>query len=108
MLIDLFQHNTIDLFLADEVGFCRSAIRLTPAIPYGWQMKGHQIKLVPKESKRLSVFGVMSLDNHLAAYPTEKATTGDFVVQCMDDFSKTIDKPTVVVLDNAAPFRFAI
>ncbi|MDF9798528.1 hypothetical protein OKW21_003791 [Catalinimonas alkaloidigena] len=44
----------------------------------------------------------MSLDNRLAAYPTEETTTGDFVVRCMEDFIQTIDRPTVVILDNAA------
>lgn len=100
MLVRLYQQGVIDLFFADEVGFC-----LTPTIPYGWQMKRQQIKLVPRDSKRLSVFGLMSLDNRFAAYPTEATTTGEFIVQCMDDFIKTIDKPTVVVLDNAPIHR---
>lgn len=100
MLVNLYQNNVIDLFFADEAGFC-----LTPCIPYGWQMKGQQVKLVPKDSKRLSVFGLMSLDNRLAAYPTEETTNGTFIVQCIEEFIKTIDKPTVIVLDNAPIHR---
>lgn len=68
-------------------------------------MKGQQIKLVPRDSKRLSVLGFMSLDNRLAAYPTEDTITGNFVVQCIENFIKTIDKPTVIVLDNAPIHR---
>ena len=68
-------------------------------------MKGQQIKLVPRDSKRLSILGLLSLDNRLAAYPTEKTTTGNFVVKCIEDFIKTMDKPTVVVLDNAPIHR---
>lgn len=90
----------IDLFFGDEAGFC-----LTPSVPYGWQMIGQQIKLVPRDSKRLSVFALMSLDNHLAAYPTQDTTSGEFVVQCIEDFIKTIDNPTVIVLDNAPIHR---
>lgn len=71
-------------------------------------MIGETIGLVPRDSNRLSVFALMALDNRLATYSTEQTTTGEFVVQCIEDFIQTLDKPTVVVLDHAAPFRFTL
>lgn len=100
ILIQLYHQGLIDVFFADESGFC-----LTPSIPYGWQMVGQTVGLVPRDSKRLSIFALMALDNRLAAYPTEETTTGEFVVKCIEDFIKTIDKPTVIILDNAPIHR---
>jgi transposase len=68
-------------------------------------MKRQPICLVPKDSKRLNVFALMSLDNQLAAYPTEQTTTGAFIAECIENFLTTINKPTVIILDNAPIHR---
>lgn len=99
MLVEQLKNGNIDLFFA----VVPTGILPYPDILYGWQLKGKKIKLVSRNSKRLSIFGLMSSNNRLAAYPTETTTTREFIVQCMDDFMKTINKPTVV--DNAPIYR---
>lgn len=89
----------IDLFFADESGF-----GMTPCIPYGWQQKGEQVRLVPRDAKRLNVLGFLALDNRLTSYCTEENINAEFVCNCINDFITTLDKPTVIVLDNA-PFH---
>jgi transposase len=92
--------GAIDLFFGDESGFS-----MTPCIPYGWQEKGKQIGLVPRDSKRLNVLGFLNLDNRIYAYPTEDTINGDFVCKAIDDLSEKMDKTTVIVLDNAPIHR---
>ena len=53
------------------------------------------------KSKRLNLFGLMSLDNRLGVYHSEQSLTGDFIVESIDDFAdKRHTKPMVIVLDN--------
>ena len=77
---------------------------MTPCVPYGWQQKGEQVRLVPRDAKRLNVLGFLALDNRLTSYCTEENVNGEFVCKCINDFIQTLDKPTVIVLDNA-PFH---
>ena len=90
----------IDLFFADECGF-----QLVPNIPYGWQAKGEYVRMLPRKGKTLSVFGLLGTDNRLISYPTEQSTNADFIIQCLDNFVLKIDKPTVIILDNAPIHR---
>jgi hypothetical protein len=78
---------------------------MTPCIPYGWQQKGEQVRLVPRDAKRLNVFSFLALDNRLISYSTEENINGEFVCNCIEDFIKIIDKPTGIVLENASFHR---
>lgn len=98
-LIGLSRCGLIDLFFADESGF-----KMTPCVPYGWQQKGEQVRLVPKDAKKLNVLGFMALDNRLISYCTEENINGEFVCKSIDDFIQTTSQPTVIVIDNA-PFH---
>lgn len=88
--------NHIDLFFSDESGF-----QLVPNLPYGWQAKGQYVRMLPRKGKNLSIFGLLSTDNRLICYPTQSNTNADFIIQCLDDFVAKINKPTVVIMDNA-------
>ena len=96
-LIALFNSGHIDLRFADETGFS-----LVPYVPYGWLPKGKQTGIPSAHRKVLNVFGLMSLDQQLTSYPTKGRVNSEFIISCLDDFAKTIKKPTVVVLDQAA------
>lgn len=95
-LWSLQKANHIDLFFSDESGF-----QLVPNLPYGWQAKGQYVRMLPRKGKNLSIFGLLSTDNRLICYPTESTTNADFIIQCLDDFLTKINKPTVVIMDNA-------
>jgi transposase len=92
----------IELYFGDETG-----ITLQPYIPYGWQKKGHQIQILCRtKSKRLNLFGLMSLDNQLSVYHQESSLTGEFIVESLTDFvGKAHTKPVVIVLDNGPIHR---
>lgn len=100
ILWHLDQCDHIDLFFADEAGF-----QLVPNIPYGWQAKGEYVRMLPRKGKTLSIFGLLGTDNRLISYPTEDRTNADFIIQSLDHFIQKIDKPTVIILDNAPIHR---
>lgn len=87
----------LTIYYADESGFS-----LDPCIPYGWQPKGEYIKIIPKKSQRLNVFGLLSKDNHLQAYSTTGTICASLVIAFLDDFAEKITQKTVVVIDNAS------
>ncbi|OJW72856.1 MAG: hypothetical protein BGO59_08675 [Spirosoma sp. 48-14] len=80
---------------------------MQPYVPYGWQQKGHRLGLPARIStKRLNLLGLLRLDNQLTIYHSEKALTGQFVVNCFADFvTKDHAKPVVIVLDNGPIHR---
>lgn len=90
------EQGLIDLYFGDEAGF-----QLVPNIPYGWQAKGEYVRMLPRKGKNLSIFGLLSCDNHLVCYPTEQTTTAAFIIESLDHFANKIKKPTVLILDNA-------
>lgn len=92
----LEKQGHIDLFYGDESGFS-----LTPVTAYAWQYKGEQIEILPQKSKRLNVFGVMSGGKRLRSFLAEGSIKASFVVNCIEEWMKTLQKPTVLVLDNA-------
>lgn len=58
------------------------------------------------KSKRLNLFGLMSLDNQLSVYHRESSLTGEFIVESLTDFvGKAPTKPVVIVLDNGPIHR---
>jgi len=90
----------LKIYYGDESGFS-----LEPCISYGWQPRGEYVRITPVGGHRLNVFGLLSRDNDLHAYSVEGSIDTDFVIACMDDFVKTMDKKTVIVLDNASIHR---
>lgn len=85
----LAKDDYLDLYFADESGFS-----LNPSISY-------HVKIVPRHSKRINVFGIMSQDNALFQRHHMGKITSDFVIGAIDEFSQTIKKKTVICLDNA-------
>lgn len=86
----------IDLFFTDECGF-----NLTPCIPYGWQPVGQQRSIRSAKDGVANVFGLLSRRGKLKVYSTPKSINSDFVIECIDEVSLTLDRPTVLVIDNA-------
>ena len=90
----------IDLYYFDESGFS-----LTPCVPYAWQESGPVIELPSQKSERLNVLGFMSRHNDLQAYMFDQSIHTEVVISCVDLFSETLRKKTVVLMDNASIHR---
>ncbi|MBV6440903.1 MAG: IS630 family transposase ISAcma34 [Saprospiraceae bacterium] len=101
-LLELAAGGHIELRFADETGFSR-----LPNIPYGWLPKGEQTGILADNQRVMNVFALMSLDHKLCAYPTKETISADFIIRALDDFCTTLQKPTVVVLDQAPWHRAA-
>jgi transposase len=92
----LEQSGYLKIYYGDESGFS-----LDPSVPYGWQPKGEYVRIAPKKSQRLNVFGLLSKDNDLQAYSTTGSICGSLMIAFLDDFAEKTTQKTVVVLDNA-------
>lgn len=95
-LLRLEKLGWIDLLFGDETGFS-----LEPNIPYGWLPVGEQTGIVSEHKHVGNVFGLLSTKTQGVMHWYDKNIDSEFVIQCLDDLTERIDKPTVVVLDNA-------
>jgi len=87
----------INLYYLDEVGFS-----LVPSVPYGWQNIGEYLTILSRHSRRLNVLGIMNRKNHLETYVSEQSINSDVVIACIDTFFPSVDKPTVIVVDQSS------
>ena len=53
----------------------------------------------------MNLFGLFRPDNFCVTYESKKNITSEFLLKSIDDFTRYIDKPTVLVLDNAPTHR---
>jgi len=97
MYMLLEEAGKLNIYYGDESGFS-----LEPCISYGWQPPGEYVRITPVGGNRLNVFGLLSRDNDLHAYSIKGSINTDVVIACIDEFVKTIDTKTVLVLDNAS------
>jgi transposase len=95
-LLKLETLGSIDLFFTDECGFS-----LTPCIPYGWQPIGERQTIRSAKDWVTNLFGLLSCRGKLITYATSHSVNGQFIVECIDEIADRVDKPTVLVLDNA-------
>lgn len=100
VLCRLEQAEQIDLYFGDEAGFS-----MQPVLPRAWQPKDEQIRIFPQRNKKLNLFGIFSSDNVAVTYQTKANINSEFLIRSIDDFCKYIEKPTVLVLDNAPVHR---
>jgi len=74
-------------------------------VPYGWQFPDEQVSIPANRGTSINCFGLLARDNRFYYKNTEKNINADFIIGILDEFSFKIDKPTVVVLDNASPHK---
>lgn len=86
----------------DESGFC-----LQPCVPYLWQKKGQTAGLASQaHSKRLSVLGFLHRQTgSLHRFSFNERLTAQHLIDSVEDLLSRLDKPTVLVLDNASIHR---
>ncbi|MGK5090562.1 IS630 family transposase [Deltaproteobacteria bacterium TL4] len=88
--------GTIDLYYFDGSGFTG-----VPEVPYAWQDPDDPILLPSEKTRRINALGFMNRKSDLFAYTFENSINSEVVVACFDEFVTTLDKTTIVVLDNA-------
>ena len=89
----------------DECRFSRQA-----PVPYAWQRRGQPPVALPavRGSGGYSVLGFWQAhapSQPLQAYVRAGALTADLFVLAVTDFAQSLDRPTVLVLDNASIHR---
>ncbi|CAN5454213.1 hypothetical protein BH18ACI1_BH18ACI1_20000 [soil metagenome] len=99
-LWQFYRLGWIDLYFGDESGFS-----MNPQLPYGWSPKGERIKIFPQRAKKINLFGVFRPDNFCLTYESAENINSDFLIRSVDDFCRYVEKPTVLVLDNAPTHR---
>ena len=99
-LVDLWSAGWIRLYFGDESHVCTSGY-----VPYGWQFDDEDVSVPSQNKDRLNIFGMVSPDCKYEGFDTTGSITGDRIAEWLDNFSKRIDRPTFVVLDNASIHR---
>ncbi len=87
----------VGLYYFDESGFS-----LTPDVPYDWQAMGETIEIPSSRSKRLNVLGFCNKQQDFHATTVQGYVDSEIVIACFDQFCDTINKKTIVVVDNAS------
>jgi len=88
-------------FPSPLVYFDESSFYRKPSVPYAWQEKGRHIEVPCSHSQNLNVLGFINHDCQFQSDVFDKTINTDVVIACFDEFAKTIDKPTYVLIDNA-------
>jgi len=96
LLEEQSQKEHIDLYYADESGVSAEGY-----VPYGWQFADEQACIASAKGPALNCFALISRKNQVSYAISQQTITADFIIRQLDELSLTIDKPTVVVLDNA-------
>lgn len=86
----------VDVFYGDE-----SRVSLRPCVPYGWQFKDERVVMPSERGGGVNCLAFLSRDNRCRARLTQETITAALVGEELDAFSWEIERPTVVVLDNA-------
>ena len=92
----LARQDWLDVYFYDESGFS-----LTSCLPYAWQEKGKQIGLLPGKGKRFNVAGFYSKTGKFMYQTQVRSFKQQDLILFFDRFSLSINKKTIVVLDNA-------
>jgi transposase len=85
-----------DLWYFDEAGFT-----LTPCVPYAWQKVGQTLELASSHSPRQNILGFFNLHQEFHSFAFEGSIDTQTVIHCFNLFREQLDRPAVVVVDNA-------
>jgi len=82
-VIELWKQQLVDIYFADEVGFS-----LTPSVAYYWSKMREQKAIPTKKCLAYNIFDLMSPEQKLVTYLTEKTINSEFIIQSLDNFAK--------------------
>jgi transposase len=92
----LSRAGVIELFYGDESG-----ISSEPCVPYGWQFSDEAVSMPSAKGAAVNCFGLFTRSGEARTAVSENSINADFVVEQLERLSFSIEKITVVVLDNA-------
>lgn len=93
----LCEQGFVDLFYGDESHVCS-----TGYVPYGWQFPGEAVFIPTEKGYKINIWGLISRNNQTHWLTTEKNIKANFIFTQLEELSFSIQKPTVIVLDNAS------
>ena len=91
-----YSKREIDLFFGDAVQISEEG-----NVPYGWQFKDENISIKTAKGNKLNCFGIKTRNNDFVFETTYETIDSNFIIELINNLSKTIAKHTVIVLDNA-------
>lgn len=100
VLETLAEAGAIDLLYGDAAHLNRQ-----PEVPYGWQFRDEKVFMPSEQGTGINLFGLLTRANRLIFEMTTERITGEFVVRQIEKLLDAIEKPTVIVLDNAPANR---
>ena len=98
----LDQAGHIDLYYGDATG-----VSQTGYVPYAWQFRDEDLSIPVTKGKQLNCFALVKRTaerpstNDCYFNTTKQTITAAYVLEQLDAFSFKLNKPTVVVLDQA-------
>jgi transposase len=95
-LESLAEENRIDLYYGDE-----SRVSTEPCIPYGWQFADEEVFFPAERSGGVNCFAFLSRTNKCYFETTQNSINAEFILEQLDRFSLNLQRPAVIVLDNA-------
>ena len=96
----LWHKGSIDLYYGDESHICEEAY-----VPYGWKFSKEDVYIPSGRGARLNCFAMIDRRCHTHWFTTGKSIDADTMIGFLDNFSMTVRRKTVVVLDNAPIHR---
>ncbi len=93
----LEEKGKIDIYRFDESGFSPTSNCL-----YLWSEVNNTATVKTLSIKRINVLGFLSRKNKLKSYIADGKVNSDKVIEVFDDFTLTLEKQTIVILDNAS------
>lgn len=99
-LVKLWKAGHIGLWFGDESHVCTSGY-----VPYGWQFPEEDVCVPVQKEQRLNIFGMVSPACEYLGFDSTESINGERLADYLDGFSRKIDRPTFIVLDNASIHR---
>lgn len=95
-LEQLSRRGLIDLYYGDESRVC-----LQGCVPYGWQFADEDVFVPSSQGAGLNCFALLTRTNACHFATTQQSIDSAFVVEQLEKVSSSLERMTVVVLDNA-------
>lgn len=90
------RRGLIDLYYGDESRVC-----LQGCVPYGWQFADEEVFVPSGQGAGLNCFALLTRANQCHFATTPQSIDSAFVVEQLEEVSCSVERMTVVVLDNA-------